>query len=313
MVKHGLGWMLAGVLAGCAVEGADEELEPRTLTATIGWGCHTCGFKNSPMLGKHPVGEFGIVEGVHDFTLSGIEEPTGLRHKARINGNRVEAHTPQGIVEGTALVGWKLIFDRKGVEHEAQVLVYEQHPDWVDGTMIDTYSLAYQEVNGDGPLLNLCPGLPLDGTNVVFTPGERYIDASKTVVPSPDSVTMGCKGHAVAKIKFMGQDPNDAYGSEVRNRQAALRMVTAAYCPSAESYTEVGQNYAMIDESGGFPFSLVPTNAVVEARWDENGAVCLSSVRNEKLKLDDVACKPPACAGAPDDLDGSLWMSYDVP
>ena len=315
MVRYGLGWLLTGLLAGCVVEGSDEELEPRTLTATIGWGCHTCGFKNSPMLGKHPVGEFGIVQGVHEFTLMGIESPTGQRHKVRIDGNSVEADTPTGIVEGTGLVDWRLVFERKGVEHEAKILVYEQHPDWVDGTMIDTYSLAYfdPDANGEGPPINLCPGLPLDGTNLVFTPGERYLDASKTVLPSPDTVTMGCKGHAVAKLKFMGQDPNDAYGSVLESRQAAMKMVTADYCGEGESYTQFGEDVAWIDEEGLFPYPLVTGNFTMEARWNEKGAQCLDVPRNAAITRDAVACKLPYCAGPDDDLDGNLWASYSDP
>jgi hypothetical protein len=317
MVTRRLGLVLAAALGGCAMEPSDEELENRNFTTTPGWGCYTCGFKNSPYLGKHPLTDFGLSKGMHDVVLQGVEAPTGLRHKVGFVGNSVEAYAPSGTVSGNALVGWKLVFDHKGTEYEAEILVYEQHPDWVDGVLIDTYSLGYYDpaANGEGPLENVCPGLSLDDTTIVFTPGETYDDATKTVVPGQsDLVTIGCRGHAIAKMKFMGHDPNDNYGSAVENRQATLKMLTADYCGDGVSHTEVGQPLDWMDELGLFSLSWTPTDDDLEARWNEDGAACLNLPRNPNVKRDGIGCTLPACTSVPaDDLDGNRWASYHAP
>ena len=307
---------LVSACGGCVEEPQnDDATEERTWTVTSGWGCPTCGFKNSPYLGKHPLTEFSIDASVPStFSLKEIETPAGVRHPVVFGTHRIEAHTPTGVQHGSALLNWKLIFKKKGGgEIPVRIMAYEQHPDWADGAPIDTYGLAYQQ-GVDGAFVSVCPGLSIDDTTIVFTPGEVYLDASKTVVPNqPAFVTVACRGHAVAKLKFLGHDPNDNYGSQPENRQAALKMLTADYCGNGISHTTVGQPLEWQDELGLFSLSWTPKLEDLEARWDENGAVCLNEPRSPTVNRNSIGCSVAWCAEPADDVDGNRWASYHAP
>ncbi len=318
-LKAGIGALLA--LGGCDVEPAPgpDGVEDRAYYIYNGWGCRTCGYKNSPVLGTFPVAEFTV--GQHGFSglaLIGIDDPvTGTRHDAKFDGSALIAVTPSGSLTGNQLIGWSLVFQEPGgAELDVEIYLHEKHPDWASGEMIDTYGLSheYGPGGGDGPEVNLCPGMSVDETSVVFLGGERYDGATKTVIPHQgEFVTAACRDHALMKLKFTGYDPNDNYGSSPEERQAGLKMFTADYCGTGQSFTKIGTPLDWQDGLGNFP---APSGfSALEARWNEFGAQCINTPRYANLGDVHSACEQEGielepCGGPQDDLDGQPWASY---
>lgn len=292
-----------------------EALEPETeleLRSGGDWGCRTCGYSNSPMFGVHPIDRFAHKDGSlwAELKLTALQSPGGDRYPVLADAHAFVADTPTGLVQGMGLSGWSLVLDDGVIERLVQITAYQEHPDWVDGQWIPTYGLAYFDpADPESPLLNVCPGLPPDETSVVLLTDELYDIEGKTVHPNePGWVTMACRGHALAKMKFMGHDPNDQYDSSWQQRQAALKMITADYCGKGLSFTAVGQPLAWIDERGNFPEHLLPSVDGVEARWSEDGALCLDTPRLVPREEVDDWCSIPVCGGDAS-LEDARWVS----
>lgn len=312
-LTHRLVALSLTIFAGCA-ESPDAPLAAeRAYVFSAGWGCPTCTFKNSAYLGLHPLDDFQLGSGAPSgYALVGIEDLAGDMHPVDFSKSALVAHTPKGDRSGTDIVDWALVFELAGAEQRVRVMGFELHPDWTGGDLVPTYALAAEVgPQGEVQLESVCPGLSFEETNVVFTPGETYDPVGVTVVPGqPDRVSLACRGHAVAKLKFLGHDPNDGYGSSVEARQAALKMLTADYCGDGTSYTTVGHPLNFEDDLGLFVPDWYTLPGAMEARWNEDGAVCLESPRNTSLARQDIACADmlPACSDK--GLDGELWVSY---
>jgi hypothetical protein len=306
----GVACCLAMAVAACDAEPDQAELSFRP--GGGGWGCPDCGYSNSPMFGPFPLDTYRVgrpPSGSTDLWLVALENPAGVPYPARVDVQELVAETPAGDVEGGALQGWSLVFDDGVAKRKVRISAFEQHLDWVDGDTIPTYGLAYREAPED-PYVNVCPGIDADETSVVLITDELYDVETKTVDPGQTGwVTMACRGHAIMKMKFMGHDPHDIYGSSWEQRQAALKMITADYCGEGHSFTTVGQPLAWIDELGNFPQGGVPSIDAVEARWSEDGALCLDQPRYVTPSEVAAFCKLPTCGGDID-LDDAQWMSF---
>lgn len=299
-------------LAGCETPAEDLDTERKLYFVGGGWGCPTCDFRNSPHFGLYPIEDFDLVGGGAGFSLQSIEDPSGDRHPVEFDGSALVAKTNNGDFQGIDLLDWTLVFELGGHETRVTVAGFELHPDWVGGADIPTYALGvFTGPSGEEELESVCPDLSFEHTNVVFTPGETYDSTSLTVQPGiTDRVTMSCRGHAVAKLKFLGHDPNDGYGSSVEARQAALKMLTADYCGDGQANTSVGHPLNFTDDLGLFdPHYFAPASDM-EARWDENGAVCLNEPRKVGVKRSSVTCATPLPMCSGQGLAGALWSSY---
>lgn len=281
------------------------------------WGCRTCGYTNSPLFGTHPIDRFVVKGGPAwaELRLTELEQPGGTRHTATVDGQELVAYAPWGSVTGPGLVGWTLVLNDGVTERLVEITGFQEHEDWVDGQMIPTYALAYDDpATPDGPMLNVCPGLDPDQTSVVLITDELYDIDTKEVAPHQVGwVTMACRGHALAKLKFLGYDPNDQYHSEWSQRQAALKAITADYCANGHSFTAIGQPLMWIDQLGNFPEHALPGEGTVEAKWSENGALCLDEPRLvARWEVEDW-CHIPYCTddtgNDPMDLGDALWMT----
>lgn len=299
-------------LAGCDTSSETLDSERKYVFLGGGWGCPTCDFRNSPHFGLYPINDFQLGGGGPGFSLESIEDPAGDRHAVEFDGSALVARTKNGDFEGIDLLDWTLIFEFGGSETRVAVAGFELHPDWVGGADVPTYALGVLTgPSGEEELESVCPGLSFEQTNVVFTPGETYDPVALTVQPGvSDRVTMSCRGHAVAKLKFLGHDPSDAYGSTVDGRQAALKMLTADYCGDGQPHTTVGHPLNFADDLGLFEPHVFAPASDMEARWDQDGAVCLSEPRNALVARGDVTCAAslPTCSGQ--GLAGALWSSY---
>lgn len=293
----------------------------------IDWGCRMCDYKNSPTLGAFSVAEFTVstpgLSGFSGFALRGIEDTNGDRHRVSIAASRIKAHTPKGVQQGTQIVGWSLIFQRPGgPELPLRIAAHEEHADWTSAQHpIDTYGLVHNfSANGEPTTadVSVCPDLDPESTTVVFTAGERYDDASKTVIPNqPKFVSVFCRAHVGAKLKFMGYDPSDGYNSTPETRQAGLKMLSADYCGTGKSFTKLGTPLDWQDAPlEHFDASMLTVGARLEARWDDAGALCLNAARAADLGEVLSTCeghgvKLQPCEGDPVTLpEGTLWGSY---
>jgi hypothetical protein len=304
----GMALCLAMTVAACD---ASPDRDEASFRGGGDWGCPTCTFSNSPVFGTFPIDHYLVghpQSASTELWLTGLENPAGVQYPARVDAQELVAQTPAGDVKGGALQGWSLVFDDGGTQRRVRVSAFEQHPDWVDGQSIPTYGLAYRESSED-PYVNVCPGIGADETSVVLIADELYDIEAKTVEPGQTGwVTMACRGHAIMKMKFMGHDPNDDYGSSWEQRQAALKMITADYCGGGHAFTTVGQPLVWIDELGNFPPELLPSIDAVEAKWSEDGALCLDQPRYVTISEVEAYCKLPACGGDMD-LGAARWMS----
>jgi hypothetical protein len=129
--------------------------------------------------------------------------------------------------------------------------------------------------------------------------GDHY-DAKYKAISGPDFDTkfnLACAGAAPAKMHLMrhtsaggwtgidmfGNSDNLAYPTTWQERQAMLKMFTADYCGTGTSFTVDDQPLHYVDWKDWYPnTTALPsiTNLdMIEAYWDENGAVCLDEPR----------------------------------
>lgn len=307
--------------AGCDVEeGGPRDVELERWSSGggggySGWGCRTCGYTNSPVLGTHPINEFYVGNAPPTgLGLVGIEDYNAKVYPVDFEGDMIVAYKGGQTIKGPALVGWKLIFaDDKGNDFEVEIFNHEQHADWFKGHEVNTYALAYNDYSG-GELqqLSLCPNITLDETAVTALVDETYDLASNEVKPTGKGwVTFACRGHALAKMKMLGYAPGDTYGSKIPDRQATIRMITADYCGSGHSFTQIGQPISWVDRAQHQPLDGGEDRNKIEALWDEDGAICLNTPRYAAIKDVNKKCgKFPACKP---DLKkfsgGALWIT----
>ncbi|HWB80826.1 MAG TPA: ADYC domain-containing protein [Nannocystaceae bacterium] len=308
--RLGLGTLLVLALAGCQEGGpddvGDDDVEPRSGT---GWSCRTCGFSNSPHMGVHPLEAFHLgSDPVDGFRLVEIRDYNNTSYTPSLSGDLLTATKGNQVKSGAQLVGWWLVFQNQaGASFNVKVYSYSTQPDWASGALVDTYSFVYSD---NGELSNVCPGLDPDETSVVILPGERYDLASNTVLDKQSGwATLACRGHALAKMKMLGYDPADGYGSSASERQATLRMVTADYCGDGTSFTQLGTPLDLVDKRGSFtlPNAL---GSRMEAHFDLDGAVCLDTPRIALRSDVEAHCgKIPLCNGSASS-SGATWITY---
>jgi len=300
------------LMSGCGDVGPGSDAIDVARTATLKenkWGCKTCGFSNSPRVGAS--GSFVLGEAQADTpALTAAVDPAGKRYsvdivdQSLVIGSRLGARSSNEGVTGDDLVGWSLVMrDAAGAESHLEIAAYDEVADWVSGHPIATYALLTKDAE-TGETRGVCGSTPNE-TAVTLVYGERYDAQTKTIERVDNFGAFACKGQALAKMKLMGRAPNDGYGSTWQDRQATLKMLTADYCGTGESFTRVGEPLAWVDALGWF--SEVPDLATKEAHWTDAGAQCLDTPRwaSRADVLDQ--CALPTCD---DEADNAAWVSY---
>jgi hypothetical protein len=178
------------------------------------------------------------------------------------------------------------------------------------GTMIPQYILKWIDVTPGMPAqhyTNLCARPPTgayrqetlfqDGESTLVFEGNRYDSVTKRVLFGTSTwFNLGCAGHALSKLLLTGHT-NISGSAPLVQQQAMLKAVTADYCGIGLSFTVSGEPLFWKTSNGYATFMSQP--ATLEARWNENGAVCLGEHR---LLLSNNPLKP---LYFPDAADGT--------
>jgi hypothetical protein len=119
---------------------------------------------------------------------------------------------------------------------------------------------------------------------VVLFEGDRYDAKGKRIKGfSNDWFNVGCAGHALSKLDLTHHTTvtsGGAFVTSIAEREAELSMYTANYCPGTGiSFTVGGEDLGWIDDKGWFDYWYAIPTLTLEARWNEQGAVCLEEPR----------------------------------
>ncbi len=94
-------------------------------------------------------------------------------------------------------------------------------------------------------------------------------------------------------------------------RTISLELLTADSCGDGQPHTTIGHPLNFADNLCLFDPHVFAPASDMEARWDQDGAVCLNEPRNALVARGDVTCATslPTCSGQ--GLAGALWSFYD--
>jgi hypothetical protein len=112
--------------------------------------------------------------------------------------------------------------------------------------------------------------------------GDRFNAEAKTMNQNedwnPSWFNFGCAGRTIAKMKLLRKTQKSGTGNW-KTRQAALKMLAADYCGTGKAFTRTGTRVEFKDTEYVPDYPWTPT--VIEARWNERGATCVSTPRRQ--------------------------------
>lgn len=185
------------------------------------------------------------------------------------------------------------------------------------GVALPQYILKWIDVTPGAPAqhyTNVCARPPTgpyrqdtlyqNGESTLIFEGNRYDSVAKRVLfGSPTWFNLGCAGHALSKLLLTGHATLSG-SATIAQQQAALKAVTADYCGIGISFTVAGEPLYWKTSNGYMSFQGQPDS--FEARWNENGAVC---VDEHRLLLSD---NPLAPLHFPDAANGTPGVEAKI-
>jgi hypothetical protein len=172
------------------------------------------------------------------------------------------------------------------------------HPGQGTDADVWTYRVAYESPT-DGQWRPICEdaaGQPVDAIPLMGrwdyrqglpgVGGAKYDDAS--------SFTFACKGAALAKCVGYGYKPWASVNgvSLAAHHQACTRLIRADYCGDGASHTVDGQWVNLYDALG---VQRDTAQWALEARWDTEGARCLTSSNRSQTPVTCGGTALPSC------------------
>lgn len=279
------------------------------------FSCSVCGsgFGNSPEVNGNTLQSFSLDGTFNEDGLRfiGAEFPGKSRFPVTVDPfteQWVGADPQTGVVNyvGSDMLGARLILETDDQEVSLEIVEIDTAvPSWSNsGEVVTAYRALYK--GPQGQMLSVCPSLALDEQWFVLIAGETYDPTTHQVQPSPSWVTLACAGQAAAKMKLLGYHAAGSRQSSVDERQATLRMITADYCGTGQSFTVAGTHVAWRDRT----LTVDPQfdEISLEAMWGPNGAICLTKPRYASLSDVADACEIPTCAGQ-DFVDKAVWRT----
>jgi hypothetical protein len=343
-------------LGACIV----EDFDTGHVDQAVGGTCRPwhCG-ANSPKIDDHGTHHFDETGGELDGFKIVKTQKAGVDYSLNIKGDRMTARrvswpftTLTGLASdcpGAACIEGLQLFVQYGgtdtyiieVKDVGGYLAY-----WADSgsgstATIPTYRLEWTEAPGWVSLQeweNVCSEPPGDNGEPTFGMNDQeslvfegdLIDADKKTVDGFDKriFNIGCAGHALAKMHLTGHTTAAKSGGFTPTRlemQTNLKMLVANYCGNGDAFTVAGEPLDWTDKYGWMQYWSA--NPKLEARWNADGATCLTTPRLADttnplaaiafpLGVDDAIdsiCgqrRPPVCGNDdPYDLDGTHLVS----
>jgi len=290
-----------GALTGCGIEPLSTAVSAATVDECDVTRCGT----NSPVIdsvGFHELNVDGLENAQH-LRLVGLEQG-GVMYRVRVSHGRLSGLNSAAmppVIAGPGLTGAQLVVKEPGgalisitITSVGMVHYWAALPGVPHGMTppLETYDLRWAP-------FHITQGQPVCGnpaskddqfdtlgmvarTAVVFE-ADRIDPDAKTVALTPEAgwFNIGCAGHAIAKLALTGHTEAaraDGYQTDLKERQAMLKMLTGDYCGTGEAFTGPGEKLYWRDDRGWMPF-LGAVHPVVEARWASTGAACLGVPR----------------------------------
>ncbi|MCY0991045.1 ADYC domain-containing protein [Nannocystis sp. ILAH1] len=313
--------VVLAVTPACTSAPEGDELEFRET-------CGTCGY-NSPEINDAPFPELSLagLPNSAGVSLVGLRDPLEsdiYPLNTDIRGELVvyKGDTTQVLAGGEDLVGWKLVLEKDGDEVEGTILVYnDDEPSSADeGRPFTTYAIWFVDPD-DATTKNVCPTFWNQPSTPVLTVirGETYDRENKEVDLIEDEwVTFACKDQAAFKAKAFGYEQGQIFpltsAPATRAQQdATLKMITADYCGTGQSFTVQDWNIYWENAAGTVTPDAVMNPLHIEAVWDEFGAICVQNPRLATIEKVDLDCPGiPRCL----DIDWASvpyeWITWKV-
>lgn len=289
---------------------------PLTGTTTDGttrcqpWGCGA----NSATVGDglifDELDSTGLEANAGGVRIAGVTAPDGNPAEIIVERGELFAHSLDGLHEyrWSALVGTviRLHSDKTSADYELQIQrvdsigYWRGTPDKVpfydirarkadSGDKFDQV-ICKKDVLAEDPRWTSVPHMAL-----AFE-GDRYHAAEKTVYDSTGSswFNLACAGTAPAKLHLqrytnvgaLDDLGNVKYPTSLEQRTALLKMFTADYCGTGESFTVDGTPLEYGSKDDSIPFDTSRGIASYEAIWGPAGPICLNTPRI--YSIDDV-------------------------
>ena len=275
-----------------------------------------CG-KNTAAVGPtefhelHHAVERGVLVGRRNsdgVRIVAVHDSGGRPMRLEVNNTTlrgIHLQAPYGTISGNALVGTRIELQDRSDGGHIYVLTLEgvgTIETWVE-PIVEIEKYYFTVLDEDGLIRPLCKAADLwaagdaldDGTwgthpedlyDAILFSGDRYDRLTKTVVatgrPTTGWFNIGCAGTALPKLvlnRLTNATDDAAHQSSPSQRQAALRAITATYCPdSGVSYTYDGVDllYTNAPDWMDIDYTAIGT---VEAVWSADGPVCLTEPR----------------------------------
>jgi hypothetical protein len=216
---------------------------------------------------------------------------------------------------------------------------------WAGPGYVPAYHLLYRREGDPSRWTNVCSQPPIPSEDPQWQGGfetfalliddERY-DRDKITVKPDDADAQGwfniaCAGTALAKMVLLHADPKlppgHPYHTTKAQRTATLKMITADYFGTGQSFTQAKQPLWWTSAMGWHPLKAVQNDSNPEAAWTETGARCLTAPRllnhpdrdveaeieayRAAMELDPL---PPCGAPAvpPAWIAGDVWHTYNA-
>ena len=244
---------------------------------------------NSPEIDGHGFHELSLRGEPNNagFAIIGFEKE-GVDYKPSVVGGYLSAHRSGATLTGTNLVGAQIHLSHAGNPiYSLRIVDVSGAPVWAAGQQewVPTYLLEWTTI-GTSRWSTLCPrdekGPWMEAHHSVLFEGDRIDAEKKRVAAQPDEswMNIGCTGSTLAKMFLTGHthaSQQHGFVTSRDERQAMLKMLSGDYCGGGTPYTVGGTPLDWADHNGWMTY--IDKKAVLEARWNQDGAACLNRAR----------------------------------
>ncbi len=304
--------LLTAALAGCDEPYADRDdshAEDEDADATFRSSCPKCQF-NSTKVNSFPIPSLDLTgtRDAHGVAVRGLRDPDGDFFTLGVLGEELAAYDHGELVaSGEKLFSWEIVLDGGGGELVLRIVGHKQQASWAkDGAPVSLYGLV-GTIDGK-PLDAACPDPEFGASAVTIVHGETYDGVRKALDQVGDQwITLACVDQAAYKVKRLGYGPHGNQGpggkpASPEQRVATLKMVTADYCGTGQSFTVDDARVYFRNKAASLTFAPIGHLTSVEAYWDAKGALCFDYARNVRRKDILDVCQIPDCKVLADQL-----------